>query len=865
MGANDRKGEFDEWAVPVEQLFKKYGTSIEGLSEPEVGKRLEKYGSNELAAKKKRNVVLQFFSYFVNPLIIFLIIIGILSFFFSSQISGIIIFAMVVVSVSLTFREEYKAQDAAEKLHKMIRTNAKVVRDAKEKEVPLRSLVPGDIVKLSAGDLIPADCVLISCKDFFINQASLTGESLPVEKSCELPRPGSGITDLNNAAFFGSSAVNGTASAMVLRTGLNTEFGDLSQRLSRTGVETAFERGIKAYSMLMLKFISVLVIVLFVVNVLLKNAATFELRIINAFLFSLAVAVGLTPEMLPVIVTANLSQGANNMAKKKVIVKRLPSIQNFGAMDVLCTDKTGTLTEDQIALVRHVNADGEEDEGTLYMAYLNSLHQAGTRNPLDKAILDHDAEKAGKEVAEYKKLDEIPFDFVRRRMSVVVQKPGSKPMILTKGAPEGVLALCIKHTTHGIQHPFDEKDLKDAMKIYDQLSAEGYRVLALSAKTLEAQVYKNFSASDETEMTFEGFLAFLDPPKESARKSLAELKSRGIEVKILSGDNELVNRKIAKDVGLEIKGVATGEEIANASDEELKVLVETNNIFARVLPLQKERIIVALQKNKHVVGFMGDGINDSLALKTSDVGISVDSAVDVAKESADIILLSKELHVLYEGVDEGRRTFANTLKYLKMGSSSNFGNMFSVLGASLFLPFLPMMPIQIIYNNFLYDISQVGIPTDSVDEAALVRPAQWNITNVKNFMIYIGPISSLFDYLTFFALFFFIPNYLHTPVAQGSFQAGWFIESIMSQTLIIYIIRTNKVPFVQSWPSKRLMLMTTGILTVALITVLTPIGSVLGFAPLPPVFFVILGIYIVTYMALTQFIKTRLVKRGLIS
>ncbi|VVB99616.1 Potassium-transporting ATPase ATP-binding subunit [uncultured archaeon] len=858
MPGKNGKSEFDDWSEPIEGLYRKLSSAREGLSEDEVGRRLKKYGFNELAQKKKRSIVLNFLSYFVNPLIIFLIIIGTLSYFLSSAISGELIYAMVVVSVCLTFYQEYKAQDAADRLRKMIRSTATVLRDGKQKEIPLRSLVPGDVIKLTAGDLVPADCAVISCKDFFVNQASLTGESLPVEKTSEPSKRGAGITELANAAFFGSSVVSGSAEALVIRTGLSSEFGELSQRLSRTGVETAFDRGLKDYSMLMLKFIFVLVIILFVINAFFKTAETLELRFVNAFLFSLAVAVGLTPEMLPVIVTANLSQGANKMAKKEVIVKRLSSIQNLGAMDILCTDKTGTLTEDKIALVRHINADGEEDEFTLELAYINSLHQTGLRNPLDKAIMDHDAGKVTKEAAKYRKLDEIPFDFIRRRMSVVVQKGNVQPIILTKGAPEGIFPLCIKHATHGKEHPFDGKDLASAKKVYDSLSADGFRVLAIASKKLSGQK-KNYSAADECELTFEGFLAFLDPPKESAHASLAELMGRGVEIKILSGDNELVNAKIAKDVGLSVKGVITGDRIEEASDESLSVIVEQNTIFARVLPAQKERIIMALQRNRHVVGFMGDGINDSLALKTSDVGISVDSAVDVAKESADIILLRKSLHVLYEGVDEGRRTFANTLKYLRMGSSSNFGNMFSVLGASIFLPFLPMKPIQILFNNFLYDMSQLGVPSDSVDAEALVRPAKWDMNNIKNFMIYIGPISSLFDYLTFFALYFVL------AVPEATFQAGWFIESIMTQTLIIYVIRTNKIPFIQSMPSKKLMILTAAILSVALFVVLTPIGAAFGFAPLPPVFFGILVVFIIAYVLLTQFIKTYLLKKGIIT
>jgi len=856
------KNSFEQWSLPIAKLLEDLGSSPRGIEEAEAERRLEKYGQNELAAKKKRKIVLRYLSYFFNPLLVFLAIIGILSYYLSSEISGELIFAMVFISVTLTFYEEYNAQDAADKLRKMIHNTATVVRDGKEREVPLKSLVPGDVVKLSAGDLVPADCAIISCKDFFVNQSSLTGESLPVEKTGGPSGKGIGITELGNAVFFGSNVVSGSADALVLRTGLSTQFGELSSRLSQAAPETAFDRGIRDYSMLMLKFIFALVVILFAINAFFKSAGTVEARFINAFLFSLAVAVGLTPEMLPVIMTANLSRGAKKMAKKEVIVKRLASIQNLGSMDVLCTDKTGTLTEDKIVLIRHINVDGEEDEVTLRLAYLNSLHQTGLKNPLDRAIMEHDKKNGAREAEQYEKLDEIPFDFSRRRMSVVVRKLSSggiaPAFLLTKGAPESVLPFCTKHSKHGIKHPFDAKDLKAANKVYDQLSSEGFRVLALASREM-VDSGKVFSVADEKDLVFEGFLAFLDPPKESAHASLAEMMKRGIDIKILSGDNELVNLKIAKEVGLPVNGVITGEEIEKTSDEALKVLAEKNTVFARVLPAQKERVIVALQRSGHVVGFMGDGINDSLALRTSDVGISVDSAVDVAKESADIILLRKSLHVLYEGVDEGRRTFANTMKYLKMGSSSNFGNMFSVLGASVFLPFLPMKPIQLLFNNFLYDISQIGVPSDNVDEEALARPAKWDLENVKNFMVYIGPISSLFDYLTYFTLYFVL------AVPEGIFQAGWFLESILTQTLVIYIIRTNKIPFIQSWPSKQLMMATTAILLVALFVVLSPVRGYFGFGVLPAVFFPILAVFVVAYLALTYTIKKWLTKRKMLA
>ena len=769
----------------------------------------------------------------------------------NNMLSAGIILAMVVVSVSVTFYQEYTARDEAEKLRKMIRNTATVVRDGTVREIPLKFLVPGDIVRLSAGDLVPADCRIISCKDFFVNQASLTGESLPVEKSPAPSPPKSQVQKMENAAFFGSSVVSGSAEALVIRTGLYTQFGELARRLSQSAPETAFDRGIRDYSSLMVKFVIVLVVMIFIINAVTKN------NILSSILFALAVAVGLAPEMLPVIVTANLSQGARNMAKKEAIVKRLPSIQNLGAMDVLCTDKTGTLTEDKIELVRHVNIDFEEDERVLRLAFMNSYFQTGLKNPMDTSVLSHDSGIGAQGIAKVRKIDEMPFDFVRRRMSVVVQD-NREHVIITKGSPESVLPICGRFHHNGKTCKFSPKDREKAKKLYEVLSMDGFRVLALASRRAPAGSHL-YKVADEADLSFEGFLAFLDPPKQSAHTSLAELMKRGVEVKILSGDNELVNKKIAQVVGLNVKGVITGEELAFASDESLHVLVEKNTIFARVSPMQKERIILALQRNKHVVGFLGDGINDALALKTSDVGISVDSAVDVAKESADIILLHKSLHVLYEGVDEGRRTFANTMKYLRMGSSSNFGNMFSMVGASIFLPFLPMAPLQIILNNFLYDMSQLGVTTDKVDSEALAKPAQWKIDEIRNFMIFIGPISSIFDYLTFGVMWFVIGA--TTPAHQQLFHAGWFIESLMTQTLVVHVIRTNKVPFIESMPSKRLLALTLGVVLLGLIIVSTPIHEFFGFEALPLEFYPILFAMVLAYLLLTQFAKSEMLKR----
>jgi len=843
------------WSTSTEKAYETLVASPTGMSEHEAERRQRIFGKNELAPKKKRSAVILFLSYFVHPLMFLLLTVAIVSYFLGNTLSAEIIAAMVFVSVSLSFYQEYTARDAAEKLRKMIRNTATVVRDLGVREIPLKFLVPGDIIRLSAGDLIPADCRVLACKDFFVNQASLTGESLPVEKGIAPSKPNATPQTMLNAVFFGSSVISGSAEALVIRTGMDTQFGELARRLQQSAPETAFDRGINEYSNLMLKFIIVLVFAIFLINFFTKN------DLIAAVLFALAIAVGLAPEMLPVIVTANLSQGAKNMAKKEAIVKRLPSIQNLGAMDILCTDKTGTLTEDHIELVRHVNIDFQEDARVLRFAYLNSYYQTGLKNPMDGAVLAHDEVLGKKGLNGTSKIDEIPFDFMRRRMSVVV-KEGHEHLIITKGSPEALLPLCARFHHKGKEGKFGKKETDKAKNLYRVLSMDGFRVLALASRRAPAgkSVYR---VADESDLTFEGFLAFLDPPKKTARKSLQELFRRGIEVKILSGDNELVNQKIARVVGLEVKGIITGEEIDHASDDSLSVLVEKNTIFARVSPVQKERLILALQRNKHVVGYLGDGINDALALKTSDVGISVNSAVDVAKESADIILLRKSLHVIYEGVDEGRRTFSNTMKYLRMGSSSNFGNMFSVVGASIFLPFLPMAPLQIILNNFLYDMSQLGVTTDNVDAEHLEKPAQWKMDTVRNFMLFIGPISSIFDYLTFGVMWFIFAA--TTPATQQLFHAGWFIESLMTQTLVVYVIRTNKIPFLQSMPSKRLIILTLGVVLVGLAIVATPLRSFFGFAELPLSFYPILFAMVLAYLVLTQIAKGMLLKMKLIS
>jgi Mg2+-importing ATPase len=726
----------------------------------------------------------------------------------------------------------------------MVRATATVYRNGKAKEIKIREIVPGDIVDLFAGDMVPADLRIISCKDLFINQASLTGESFPIEKIAEPIHPESkAISELTNIAFMGSSVVSGTGLGLVVKTGLATQFGELSRNLAAIVTESSFDKGIRKFTWLMIRFMLLLVVIIFGINALLKG------NFIEALLFSLAVAVGLTPEMLPMLVAINLSKGAIAMSKKQVIVKRLNSIQNFGAMDVLCTDKTGTLTLDRIVLEKHCDVVRNENDDVLRFAYINSFYQTGLRNILDRAILKYEKLL----VKQYKKVDEVPFDFSRKIMSVVVEVDG-RHTIVSKGAPEEIFKRCTKFELDGEILDMQDLILTDLKEEYNDLSADGFRVLAIAYKNVENK--KNvYSKDDEQGLTLKGYVAFLDPPKPTAKKTIEVLKSLGIEFKVLTGDNELVTKKICSEVGLDVKGLTTGDELEKINDEKLRELVKTTSVFARLSPLQKERIIRALHKNKHIVGFLGDGINDALALKASDVGVSVNNAVDIAKESADIILLKKSLMVLRDGVIEGRKTFGNILKYIKMGASSNLGNMFSMTGASIFLPFLPMLPIQILLNNFLYDLSQVAIPSDEVDKEYLLKSRPWNVKYIKKFMLFIGPISSIFDFVTFGVLLFVF------HASQPLFSTGWFLESLCTQTLVIHIIRTGKIPFIESKPSQFLLFASIYIVTIGLVIPLTPLGKFFGFVTPPPSYFIALFLIVVTYLFSVQIGKKWFIKK----
>jgi Mg2+-importing ATPase len=834
--------DFDYTGAAIEELVRHFETSVRGLSEEQAKQRLERYGHNEPAKRRKRTIFVEITSKFVNPLVVVLLVIGGFSLFFGEKISALFVIAMAMFSVCLSFIQEHRASREAQALSEMVRATTTVFRDGQPKEVKIREIVPGDIIDLCAGDMIPADLRIISCKDLFINQASLTGESFPIEKISEpVQAAGSSLADMRNIAFMGSSVVSGTAMGLVIKTGISTQFGELSRRLASIRVHTSFDTGVRRFTWLMIRFMIVMVIAIFAINAVDKH------NWIQALLFSLAVAVGLTPEMLPMLVAMNLSKGAIEMSKKDVIVKRLNSIQNFGAMDVLCTDKTGTLTLDKIVIERHCNIVGVEDDDVLRFAYINSFYQTGLKNLLDRAILEHEHMA----VEHYRKVDEIPFDFGRKIMSVVVEMDG-KNRLLSKGAPEEIYRRCTKCDLDGEILPLDNLILPDLKEEYDNLSADGFRVLGIAYKDVD--IRDVYSRDDEKDLILKGYIAFLDPPKPTAREAIEAVQKLGIEFKVLTGDNELVTKKICSEVGLDVKAIITGEQIEKFNDAQLRETIRTTTVFARLSPLQKERIIHALHDNGHIVGYLGDGINDAPALKASDVGISVDNAVDIARESADIILLEKNLLVLEDGVTEGRKTFGNIVKYIKMGSSSNLGNMISMTGASLLLPFLPMTPIQILLNNFLYDLSQTAITTDDVDAEYLTHPRPWNVDSIRRFMVMIGPISSIFDFVTFGVLLL-----LRAPVPL--FHTMWFLESLTTQTLVIHIIRTGRLPFIESKPSRFLVLSSILIVGIGFAIPFSPLAHVFAFDHPPLYYYPIIAAIVLTYLATVQVAKSWFVRK----
>ncbi len=812
-----------------------------GLTSIEVKKYLSQYGENTIYHRKKLKPFVLLLSKFNNPLLFLLMGASLISFFFGQRVNAIILIVMILISALLDFFNSYKSEKVAEKLVESVASTATVRRDGITKEIPLHNLVPGDIVLLSAGDVIPADCIVISADDFFVNQSALTGESFPVEKFIDKDDvfPEDMILKLsdNTAVFMGTSVVTGTALVEVVKTGASAEFGKIADKLSSTREQTSFEIGLKRFSIFILRLTLVMVIFVFVVN------ALYGKGVLDSFLFAAAIAVGLTPELLPVIMTVTLSHGSLRMAKKEVILKNLASVQNFGSMDILCTDKTGTLTEDKIELIKCVNISDEDSKSTLLYAYLSSIHHTARKSPLDDAIQVH-----GKmDTSNFKKIDEIPFDFERRRESIVVDNNGER-FIITKGAPESIFAVCSKLEGDDVDN-FKEDIIKKAKEEYDRLSSEGFRVLAYAIKKVEIEERVKYKNQEEESMTFVGFAAFLDPPKKSASNALQELENLNIKLKIITGDSEILTERICRDLDIKIEGTLVGGDIDKMTDEELSLKLENTNIFARVSPMQKERIVKLLQKLGHTVGYMGDGINDAPVLKAADVGISVNNGVDVAKETADIILMNKNLHVLKDGVIEGRKTFQNTLKYIKMGFSSNFGNMFSMMGASAILPFFPMLSTQILFNNFLYDISQTTIPADNTDIESVKEPLGWNMKVFFKYIIVFGLVSSIFDFLTFYLLY----GVFHLNASH--FQTGWFIESIATQVLVIFVIRTKRIPFFRSTAGKWVIFSTIGIVLLAWITPYTILGRLLSFDPLPPVIIASIFGLVLIYLLVAEVAK----------
>lgn len=839
-------------ACPPDETLRALATQADGLTSAQAVVRLRKHGPNEVAHAARQSIAVELITRSVNPLNVLLLVLAIVSFLLGDQRAAIVIAIMVALSISLGFVQEHRSTKAAEALRRMVQNKASVCRrgaspQKASHDIPMSQVVPGDIVLLSAGDMIPADVRLLSAKDLFVNQSALTGEAMPIEKHSQADaRQPQAPSDLSNICFMGSTVVSGVGRGVVVHTGSRTSFGEVADQIAGTRELTAFDKGIERFTWMMLALIAVMVPLVFLINGLSKG------NWFEALLFAVAVAVGLTPEMLPMIVTVNLAKGAMAMAQKKVIVKRLNAIQNFGAMDVLCTDKTGTLTQDQIILKRHLDFSGQESARVLEFAYLNSFHQSGLKNLLDVAVLRHaELEEHLRASAHYSKIDEIPFDFERRRMSVVLERGDGAHILICKGAIEEVFSVCTHFDLNGTVGPLDKSHMAQANEKAAALNADGFRVVAVAYKEIAAE-HRASCVADETGLTLLGYIAFLDPPKETAGPAIAALKARGVAVKILTGDNAIVTAKICRDVGLPAGKIVLGHDIEGLSPEALAELVETTTVFAKVSPAQKASIVEALHRKGHVAGYMGDGINDAPALKAADVGISVDSAVDIAKETADIILLEKSLGVLSDGVLEGRKVFGNITKYIKMGASSSFGNMFSVLGASVFLPFLPMLPIQVLTNNLLYDFSQTTIPTDNVDDEYLAVPRKWDIDGIMKFVLLIGPISSIFDYVTYFMMIWVFNAWTNPAL----FQTGWFVESLLTQTLIIHIIRTAKIPFMESRASTALIATSIIVAAIGVMLPYTPLGATLGFVALPWGYWPLLGLILAGYAVLTHVTKS---------
>jgi Mg2+-importing ATPase len=882
---NTDKRYYEVSTKDADTVLKDMNTSLQGLSNVKVDEMRDLYGCNKLSYGKKKSLFRRILDAFINPFTTILFVLALVSFITDvlladtedqNWITVIIIMTMVVVSGFLRFIQEARSGNAAERLIKMVKTTATVKRQENGiQEIPLEDLVVGDIVYLSAGDMVPADVRILKAKDLFINQSALTGESEPIEKVSNIVQQGEydSITEYPNLAFMGTNVVSGSATCVVIATGNDTLFGSIAKSLTAKPIQTSFEKGVNSVSWVLIRFMLVMVPVVLFINGFTKGDW------LNAFLFAISIAVGLTPEMLPMIVTTSLARGAVAMSRKKVIIKNLNSIQNLGAIDVLCTDKTGTLTQDKVVLMYYWDVHGKEDVRVLRHAFLNSYYQTGLKNLMDISIIERTKELSTNEITlqnlfdTYVKVDEIPFDFERRRMSVVISNKSGKTELITKGAVEEILSICKYVEYKGKVEPISDEIKDEILSTVNRLNEDGMRTIAVAHKH-DVQPGELFSVKDEKDMILIGYLAFLDPPKETVAAAIKALNEHGVAVKILTGDNDRVTRCVCKQVGLKVVNMLLGSDIEQMSKDELKEAVEVTNVFAKLSPQQKATIVSLLRENGHTVGYMGDGINDANAMKASDVGISVDTAVDIAKESAHVILLEKDLMVLENGIIEGRKTYGNMIKYIKMTASSNFGNVFSVLIASAFLPFLPMAAVHLILLNLIYDLSCTSLPWDNVDKEFLRVPRKWDASSISKFMLWIGPTSSVFDITTYLLMYFIICpamtggqlfHQITDPTIQkyyiALFQSGWFIESMWSQTLVIHMIRTPKIPFIQSRASLPVMLLTfTGIAVLTIIP-FTALGKAIGLTALPAVYFAWLALTIVCYMTLATLIKNLYVRK----
>lgn len=858
-----------------QELLNFFHSTDQGMKDEQIEESREKYGENSISYGKKTPFIVEALKAYITPFTLVLIALGVISFITEYVLAApgdkdlfgvIIIFTMVIVSGTMTLVQSVRSNQAAEKLKSLVKVTAAVKRNGDYTEIPMEEIVCGDLVRLSAGDMIPADMRLLSAKDLFISQAALTGESYPVEKQAIVYDDETlSETSYENLAFMGSNVISGSAEGIIVSVGNETLFGHVAQTLSEKPIKSNFEIGIHKTSMLLIKFMALMAPTVIVINGLTKGDW------LEAFLFGLSVAVGLTPEMLPMIVTTNLVKGASVMAKKGTVIKNLNAIQNFGAIDVLCTDKTGTLTQDKIILEYHMDCSGKEDDRVLRHAYLNSYYQTGLKNLLDVAIIDEAKQTLATDKINYRKVDEIPFDFERRRMSVVVEDTAGKTQMITKGAIEEMLSISNYIDIDGIVSPLTNEKRESVLAKVRDLNEDGLRVIGVAQKT-NPSVVGEFSVKDESDMVLIGYLAFLDPPKETTKQALKALKDHGVAVKVLTGDNELVTRSVCRQVGLEINELITGEKISEMDDRELAQVAENHEVFVKLNPQQKARLTTALRQNGHTVGFLGDGINDAPAMKVADIGISVDTAVDIAKESADVILLEKDLTILERGLLSGRETFGNIMKYIKATASSNFGNMFSVLVASTFLPFLPILPLQILFLNLIYDVSCISLPWDKMDKEYLHEPKKWEASSIGKFMVYFGPTSSIFDITTYLLMYFIIcpavvGGDFHTLDAQQKivfialFHAGWFVESLWSQTLVLHALRTPKIPFIQSNATFAMFTITTLGIVVGSILPFTGFGAELGLMPLPGTYWTWLVVTILAYLTLVTMVKKFYIKK----